>query len=523
MSIGTPTLSHEAELRNIWNDAISTFEKSSKTKLKDIRLANALDGDPSMDKIEAVLVAYGTGLKTFRKKGESVRQAFKPLLNWLKAIVEPVGEVVSFVGVPAGKAIFVAIANVLKAIDGVSQVYDHLTEVLKQMGDIFSRLQILSSADAITTALRKLYVEVLSQVLVILGFYIKYCDAVRQETQWSSKPRVWLTRSRDLISSATGNTEIKDAIAKLENMGNRIHQTTTTEVLAYAAKNDVKVASIQANQDGKDVGAWLSAPDPTKNQEERRKQARVVPHHGQWLLDLPEFKEWLVTPNGFFWVSANAGVGKSVLFSWVVDYLTANRPTSSTALAFFYFDYRDAEKQNHQKFLASIVNSFGESSLACTGLLQSFRKRTLNASEGDLETLLDSMLSTPEAKILAIDAIDECWKREREMSLLPWLQALSRKPSPGSGSLQIFVTSRPEPDIEEVLLASDDGGVPLVTHRLLLGDRQEHLDTLREFIDTEIESSKFKRLGWCNAFKKKVADELHTKSGSIFDDLEDAL
>ncbi|KAF8310326.1 hypothetical protein DL93DRAFT_2230412 [Clavulina sp. PMI_390] len=515
MSTVIPPLSQH-ELQGIWKEAITTFEESSGTKLNDTRLAEQLGNDASVDRIEAVLVAYGTDLKDFRKKGQSVRRALKPLLKGLKVIADPMGEIVSFVGVPAGKAIFVAVASLLKAIDGVSQVYDHLTEVLNQMGDIFSRLQILSVADAITPALRKLYVEALSQVLVILGFSIKYSNAARIDATWTSRLKVWFTRGRDLISAATGNKEVEDAVAKLKNIENRIRETTATEGLAYAVKSDNKMTIMQTKQDEESVKAWISAPDPNKNQEERVKQALAVPHHGQWLLDLPEFKEWLNTPNGFFWVSANAGVGKSVLFSWVVDYLKASQSSSSTALAFFYFDYRDAAKQSHQKFLASIVSSLASTSQSCERLLQSFEKTTPNASERDLESLLESMLNTPETKFLAIDAIDECWKREREQSLLPWLQALSKERPSGSGRLHIFVTSRSEPDIKEVLWVPISGTSRLATHRLKLGKRQEHLDTLKQFINAELERSEFKDVGWTKSFKKKVAAELYTKSGSMY-------
>ncbi|KAF8293595.1 hypothetical protein DL93DRAFT_2174062 [Clavulina sp. PMI_390] len=504
-----------SDLQNLWKEAISAFEESSKTRLNDAKFAGMIGHDVSIDKIEAALAAYGTDLKDFRKKGQTVRRAFKPFLKVLNTIVDPVGEVVSFVGVPGGKLIFVA------AIDGVSQVYDHLTDVLEQIQDVFSRLQILSDANAITPALRKLYVQTLSQVLVILGFYIKYSDAVRRESKWLNGLKVWSTRGRDLVSSAAENTDIQDAVTKLDKLGSRIQQATATETMASSAKTLRNTYTIMETQvtDGppemRQEHAWLAAPDPNKNQDERRKQGSGLPDYGQWLIDLPEFQKWLANPTGFFWVSANAGVGKSVLFSRVVDYLRENQFNSGAAFAFFYFDYRDEAKQNYQKFLASIVQSFGETSTSCQVLLRSLEKRSPNASESELESLLQSMLNTPGAKFLAIDAIDECWETERAKSLLPLLQKLSNAQSSGRGTVQIFVTSRPEPDIEEALWALD-GTDRVATDRVSLGEREEHLTHLKDVIHAELKSNRFKGLGWSESFIKDVEYELFNRSDSMF-------
>ncbi|KAF8305382.1 hypothetical protein DL93DRAFT_357571 [Clavulina sp. PMI_390] len=505
----------EDELRRIWKNAISAFEESSKTKLTDRKLVEMLGNSASMHDIETTLAAYGTDLKNFRKKGQSVRRAFKPFLEVLRAIAEPVGELLSLVGVPGGKVIFLAVANLLKAIDGVSQVYDNLTDVLEQIQDVFSRLQILSDADAITPALGKLYVQTLSQVLVILGSYIRYSNVVRLESRWLTRLKVWSTRSRDLMTSAAKDMDIQNAIAKLEKLGNRIQQTTTTETMVSTTKNLRNGEMLKEEQEKRRERAWLAAPDPNKNQEERRKQGSTVRDHGQWLLDLPQFQKWLVDPVGLFWVSASAGVGKSVLFSRVVDYLKQKQSTSPAALAFFYFDYRDEAKQNYQKFLASIVQSFGETSMSCRELLRSSQKAAPNASESELENLLQSMLKTPGVKFLAIDAVDECWERERVRSLLPFLQNLARDRPSRAGSLHIFITSRPEPDIEEALWGSD-GTERVATDRLRLGERKEHLIALKTFIHAELQTQQFKGLGWSERFIREVEDELLNKSDSMF-------
>ncbi|KAF8309628.1 hypothetical protein DL93DRAFT_1705389 [Clavulina sp. PMI_390] len=216
------------QIAEIWNQAIVTFESTSKRKLQDSALLKALEDAESIADIEAALNQCGSDLKTFRKKGESVRAKLKPVLRCLKLLADPVGEAASDLGVPGGKAIFAAVARLLEAIDGVSQIYDKLTQVLEDLDGVLSRMGILITANAITPALQTLYVKTLAQALVILGFFIRYSDTVRKQSLLD----VLLARGRDFVSALFGSAELADENMKLSSLCGQIQLTTTAEILA---------------------------------------------------------------------------------------------------------------------------------------------------------------------------------------------------------------------------------------------------------------------------------------------------
>ncbi|KAF8317474.1 ankyrin [Clavulina sp. PMI_390] len=269
-------------------------------------------------------------------------------------------------------------------------------------------------------------------------------------------------------------------------------------------------------QKRKDDRIWLAPSNPHPYQEERLKQGATVADHAQWFLDHESFQKWLETPCGFFWVSASAGVGKSVLCSEVVKCLQKKDFASPTALAFFYFDYKVSHPQIFKKFLASIVDGFSQTSLACRKILKSFEKKTLNAGESELISLFHSMLDVSGSKFLVIDALDECEVSERTNSLLPFLRNLKIKPSGRGYDLRVFVTSRPEPDIQQILDPIQGEDMSLVTHRIRLGEREEHRATLAAYIEAELGSPRFKDLGWSDDTRAHVKKELLVKSNSMF-------
>ncbi|KAF8309625.1 ankyrin [Clavulina sp. PMI_390] len=508
MSTPPHTGASPSQIAEIWSQAIVTFESTSKRKLQDSALLKALEDAESIADIEAALNQCGSDLKTFRKKGQSVRAVLKPVLSCLKLLVEPVGEVASDIGVPGGKAIFAAFARLLQAIDGVSRIYDKLTRVLDNLHEVLSRMGILNTANAITPALQTLHVKTLAQALVILGFFIRYCDTVRKRSVWDA----WFTRGGDFVSSLFGSSELAYENTKLGTLCEQIQLTTTAEILATATSAKLGVKFLEISERRKEDKKWLSAPNPYINQEERLEQGSRVPDHANWFLELSSFTEWCNHPAGFYWVSADAGVGKSVLCSRVVQYVKQKAVETLSPCAFFYFDYRDKEKRTFKKFLASIVNHFMDTSTACDEVILRFKKETDYAFENELIILLNSMFDTPGLKYLIIDSIDECLEEERA-KLLPFLRDLAYKGAECQWNLHIFATSRPTRDITDIMAPPEDTEEKFVTHQTLLGDSHQHRVALEAFIDIELKDP---RPGWSEDDRLYVRNELLKRSNSMF-------
>src|SRR6266536_4322083 len=62
---------------------------------------------------------------------------------------------------------------------------------------------------------------------------------------------------------------------------------------------------------------WLITTDPSHNHN--RACDLHESHTGRWLIDSPEYKDWICGPNRFLWLHGIPGAGKTVLLSFVVE------------------------------------------------------------------------------------------------------------------------------------------------------------------------------------------------------------
>ncbi|KAF8305638.1 ankyrin [Clavulina sp. PMI_390] len=499
MATAPPTTDDDyGTIKTMWKEAIIKFEKSSGKSLNDPAISEIFGNDLTSESIGKALDKCGAGLEKFRNRGKFVLNALKPLLDIIKPIVDPVSDIVQNAGVPGGKIMFVAIGCLLEAIDGVSKLYDNLAEALIQIQGMLSRVKLLCEANAIEPVLRELCVQTLSQVLVIISSFIQYCAAAR------SKRKVLTVRAKDLFALAIGKENTQPIFTELRRLVDESDRAVNAQTLAGTTQR------LQL------IFEKIEPTNSSQNQDERLQQGKVVPDHAKWLFDSEMFKGWLETSNGFFWVSANAGVGKSVLCAEVIKHLQKSSFLSKAAIAYHYFDYRVPNKRLYDKFLASIITHFSETSSECKKvLLSAFSEAIIptDVSRSKLEAVVKSMLATGSSKFLVVDALDECRKEDDNRKLLLYyLQSLTNNLTPQSGDFRTFVTSRPLPDIERALWHTPNKA----THRLRLGEQTDHHGTLRAFISTKLDGEDFEDSDWSPSFKEGVANTLIEKSQSMF-------
>ena len=157
-------------------------------------------------------------------------------------------------------------------------------------------------------------------------------------------------------------------------------------------------------------------------------------------------------------------------------------------MAYFYFDFRDANKQGLRDPLSSLLTQLSASSGPRCDILS---KLYLDYDEGDkqpsdnnLTKCLIDMLSLPDrhSTYLIIDALDESSNtsgipspRETVLQLLKELVDLSLP------NLHICVTSRPEIDIRNVL-------EPLTSRRVSLHDQRGQRKDIADFVRSVVYS-----------------------------------
>ena len=178
----------------------------------------------------------------------------------------------------------------------------------------------------------------------------------------------------------------------------------------------------------------------------------------------------------------------SFVSSTVIQDIELMCKNGNATMAYFYFDFRDANKQGLRDLLSSLLTQLS----TCSGPRCDILSKLYSAhDEGDkqpsdniLAKCLKEMLTLPgqPSTYLIIDAVDESSNtagmpspRETVLQLLKELVELSLP------NLHICVTSRPEIDIRNVL-------EPLISRRVSLHDQSGQKTDIAEFVRSVVYS-----------------------------------
>src|SRR5712672_2914237 len=158
------------------------------------------------------------------------------------------------------------------------------------------------------------------------------------------------------------------------------------------------------------------------------------------------------------------------------------------SMAYFYFDFRDANKQGLRDLVSSLLTQISARSSPCCDILSKLYSAHENGknqpSDSSLAECLKTMVTLPDQPpiYLAIDALDEATNtsgisspRELVLQLLKELVDLSLQ------NLHICVTSRPEFDIRNVL-------EPLTAHRVSLHDQSGQQQDIADYVRSVVYS-----------------------------------
>ena len=184
------------------------------------------------------------------------------------------------------------------------------------------------------------------------------------------------------------------------------------------------------------------------------------------------------------------------------------------SMAYYYFDFRDAQKQNRRGLLSSLLFQLSAKSDACHHI---FSRLYFNHDGGARQPSDDALfecltemlkLQDQPATYLIIDALDECpnfigmpTAREKVLELLEDLVGL-RLPN-----VHICVSSRREFDIRTSL-------EPLVSFRISLDDESGQKADIAGYIKSVVHSDRRIRK-WSAEDKQLVIDTLSDKADGM--------
>ena len=203
--------------------------------------------------------------------------------------------------------------------------------------------------------------------------------------------------------------------------------------------------------------------------------------------------------------------------STIIQDIKAQCEAGESSMAYFYFDFRNANKQSLHDLVPSLLTQLSaHSSLRCDILSKLYSDHDdgkQQPSDSDLKKCLKDMLALPNQSpiYLIIDALDESPNtsgipsaRELVLQLLKELVYL-RLPN-----LHICVTSRPESDIQDVIS-------PLTSLRVSLHDQTGQKNDIAEYVKSIVNSNSERIIRrWKKEDKDLVVEVLSERADGMY-------
>ncbi|KAJ0268066.1 hypothetical protein COL940_013755 [Colletotrichum noveboracense] len=236
-----------------------------------------------------------------------------------------------------------------------------------------------------------------------------------------------------LLQSLASQDEIKAGLGLLSRKVDRI--------------NEIQSRVEMDDRRRKVVNFFLKVnPQPNFQTSMRLRQ----PLTGLWLTESNQtYQKWRDIPSSSLWLSGIPGAGKTVLCGVVIDDVL-QMSNESTAVAFYFCDYKNHDSQQLVNILGAIAVQLSQQNEEAFSLLED-QFTLLNPSGGlpkepEAEMLMDliSRLSSLYEKVfLVVDGVDECGAGMGEVA------AELRQLSEGCRPLSLAIFSRDEQEINE--------------------------------------------------------------------------
>lgn len=198
----------------------------------------------------------------------------------------------------------------------------------------------------------------------------------------------------------------------------------------------------------------MSAPDPSTNYQKAIKLRQA--DTGLWFLESDAYTQWKRAATTPLWLYGIPGCGKTILSSTVLhDVLQHCQADPGKVTAYFFFDFNDAQKQDLDIMVRSLLCQLSQQSIkipaSLDALFSSCERGQRQPSIQALMHALQFMIQDLPQVYIVLDALDECIQRVELMEMFKMMVGWK------APNLHLLVTSRREPDMENSLDDIIDG------------------------------------------------------------------
>ncbi|OQE40983.1 hypothetical protein PENCOP_c005G00758 [Penicillium coprophilum] len=389
----------------------------------------------------------------------------------LKAFIAGVEQYGGALDVVAGSVsmmspIWASVRVVLKVAGEYSEYFDKISDMFEEIGYILSCLRRYPRLYGNNQVLRDSMVEIFQS---IMQFCSRARDLFHQGKKYQSGVRalnpVGLHAAWRLIWKPY-KIQFGDIVERIRSSMVRIDHEADVAEKELASKERSKaeherqlqasrwvtleshqksVAQFIDQQRIEYVNQWLLPVNAASNHT----SATKLRHQGtgHWFLDGPKFREWALMDNSFLWLHAIPGAGKTILPSSVIEWLRDKKQSRDVALAYFYCDYKDKQKQSPTRIISTLLSMLASRNDDVFERIQAFFQRQYKENPAyapEFDELLNNfshfMGGSFQQIFIVVDALDESEDRECVAYSLKKIYETCQFSN-------IFVTSRHEIDI----------------------------------------------------------------------------
>ncbi|KAH9081537.1 hypothetical protein EDB83DRAFT_2547462 [Lactarius deliciosus] len=483
----------------IFEAALEAYKKKTKQSIESHSLFTQLKTCDSPDTVLDLLRG-----QVNPDADEGFKKWLNPTINVLCAFSGTLGEGVGVIFPPA-TVIFAGIGILLLAAKDLNEDQGTLVDIFEQIESFFKRLEIYTEVSP-TPAMKDTMVKIMVEILDILAI------ATKESKQ---------SRAKRFLKKLAGRTDMKDALKRLDKLTNEEARMANVQVLKNTHIIDVKLAGVSNNVDDmkrsqirENLRKWQSPPDPSINHN-----IACHRHHegtAEWFFRGGIFEKWKVT-GSLLWVHGKPGSGKSILCSAIIEDITTLYEAGLASMAYFYFDFRDVDKQSRRNLLPSLlVQLAARSGPRCDILFRLYEAHDNGARQPNEKALTQCLkemltLSDQGPVYIILVALDECPNTSEFPStcrqVLDLVKELVDLQLP---TLDICATSRPEVDIRDVI-------EPLAFHPVSLHDESGQKEDIATYIRSVVYSDSGAAMSRWRVEEKELAIEtLSDKADGMF-------
>ncbi|KAJ3486258.1 hypothetical protein NLG97_g6655 [Lecanicillium saksenae] len=409
----------DAQFAAIAADAVRRYSESSPKVQLDDFLSPKIN---TVDELIKQVVLQNEQFAEFRAKRHAI---FGALAAAMKP-VEVIGEIVAGAaeeGFPPAQNVFSAVVYLIKAAKDTSAMYDGIIELLEQLQDFTTRLDIYVQRKLSPPLKEKLtkIMATLFQVLVISTQEVRRGRFKAYFKRLFGKGSPVKEALETLQALTTG--EEKLVLAETYGSVSMLHDTTErVENLVSLVNENVRNLRLdhlgQIDLFQRDKLKAILEPSPFAEDFFSAFTKSRIAGTGDWLVQDETLQSWIKGEKQYLWICGSPGTGKSFLTARLVSWGVENLGN----MAYFFFRENNPETKSVVQAIRDVAYQMSESDASYAKSLMNSLQSTeeIKTVASAFRRLLIQPLQNPERTTptyLFLDGIDEAYHEEIDQLL----------------------------------------------------------------------------------------------------------